>query len=106
VSWLDAVVELIHSLRAEGVPVVGLVWWPLFDFVDWSWATGEQVIEEFYSIIDGKISPILPPRRGAAIDAYFRRMGLWRLVADGADIRRVATPAAKAYLGHTRGSKE
>jgi hypothetical protein len=33
-------------------------------------------------------------------------MGLWRLVADGADIRRVATPAAKAYLAHTLGTKE
>ncbi len=106
VNWLDAVVGLIHSLRTEGIPVVGLVWWPLFDFVDWSWATGEQVIEEFYSVIDGKISPIFPPRRGAGIDAYFRRMGLWRLVADGADIRRIATPAAKAYLGHTLNSKD
>jgi len=106
ISWLDAVVRLIHSLRHEGVPVVGLVWWPLFDFVDWSFATGDQVIEEFYSIIDGKISPIFPPKRGAGIDAYFRRMGLWKLVADGTDIRRVATPAARAYFGHTLASRE
>lgn len=106
ISWLDAVVRLIHSLRHEGVPVVGLVWWPLFDFVDWSFATGDQVIEEFYSIIDGKISPIFPPKRGAGINAYFRRMGLWKLVADGTDIRRVATPAARAYFGHTLASRE
>lgn len=106
VSWLDAVVGLLHALRQDGVPVIGLVWWPLFDFVDWSWATGDQVIEEFYSVIDGEISPIFPPSRGAGIDAYFRRMGLWKLVADGADIRRVATPAAKAYLGHAQASRE
>ena len=105
-SWLDAVVGLIHAMRAEGLPVVGLVWWPLFDFVDWSWATGDQVIEEFYSVIDGKISPIFPPRRGAGIDAYFRRMGLWKLVADGTDIRRVASPAATAYSGHAKASRE
>ena len=105
-SWLDAVVGLIHAMRAEGLPVVGLVWWPLFDFVDWSWATGDQVIEEFYSVIDGKISPIFPPTRGAGIDAYFRRMGLWKLVADGTDIRRVATPAATAYSGHAKASRE
>lgn len=105
VSWLDAVVGLLHSLRAEGVPVVGLVWWPLFDFVDWSWATGDQVIEEFYSLLDGKISPIFPPKRGAGIEAYFRRMGLWRLVAEGPDIHRVATRAAKTYLGHTQTSR-
>jgi len=105
VSWLNAVVGLLHTLRNDGVPVVGLVWWPLFDFVDWSFATGEQVIEEFYSIINGRISPIFPPRRGAGIDAYFRRMGLWKLVSDGPDIRRVATPAAEAYLAHTRAAK-
>ena len=106
VSWLNAVVKLLHALRADGVPVTGLVWWPLFDFVDWSFATGDQVIEEFYSVIDGKISPIFPPKRGAGIDAYFRRMGLWKLVADGADIRRVATPAAEAYRSHALASRE
>lgn len=99
-SWLDAVVALLHGLRAEGVPITGLVWWPLFDFVDWSWATGDLVIEEFYSRIDGKVSPIHPPKRAAGIDAYFRRMGLWRLEADGDDIRRVPTPAAAAYRAH------
>jgi beta-glucosidase/6-phospho-beta-glucosidase/beta-galactosidase len=106
VSWLNAVVALIEALRRDGVPIAGLVWWPLFDFVDWSFATGEQVIEEFYSVIDGKVSPIYPPKRGAGIDAYFRRMGLWKLVADGADIRRVATSAAAAYRFHALASKE
>lgn len=100
VAWLEAVVGLLHRLRAEGVPVLGLVWWPLFDFVDWSWATGDQVIEEFYSRIDGKVSPIYPPLRGAGINAYFRRMGLYRLEERGGDIRRVPTPAAEAYRRH------
>jgi beta-glucosidase len=98
VGWLEAVVALVHSLRAEGVPVVGLVWWPLFDFVDWSWATGDQVIEEFYSRSDGRVSPIRPPPRGSGIDSYFRRMGLFRLDSDGHDIRRTMTPAAAAFL--------
>lgn len=97
VSWLDAVVGLLHRLRAEGVPVLGLVWWPLFDFVDWSWATGDQVIEEFYSRIDGRVSPIYPPPRGAGIDAYFRRMGLYRLEEHSGNVQRVPTPAAAAY---------
>jgi beta-glucosidase/6-phospho-beta-glucosidase/beta-galactosidase len=102
-NWLEAVVGLLHRLRAEGVPVLGLVWWPLYDFVDWSWATGEQVIEEFYSRIEGKVSPIYPPKRGSSIDAYFRRMGLYRLEAAGADIRRAATAAADAYRRHALG---
>lgn len=100
VAWLEAVIALLHALRGEGIPVTGLVWWPLFDFVDWSFATGDQVIEEFYSRIDGKVAPIVPPPRGAGIDAYFRRMGLCRLESDGADIRRIPTPAAAAYRRH------
>lgn len=100
-NWLNAVVASLHGLRAEGVPVIGLVWWPLFDFVDWSWATGDQVIEEFYARVDGKISAIYPPTRGSGIDAYFRRMGLYRLEAQGADIRRMPTGAAETYRSHT-----
>ena len=99
-DWLEAVVALLHRLRAEGVPIVGLVWWPLFDFVDWSWATGDQVIEEFYSRIDGQISAIVPPPRGSDIEAYFRRMGLFRLAAEGGDIARLPTPVAEAYRRH------
>jgi beta-glucosidase/6-phospho-beta-glucosidase/beta-galactosidase len=101
-SWLDAVVGLAHAMRADGLPVLGLVWWPLFDFVDWSWATGDQVIEEFHSRINGEISPIHPPARGAGIDAYFRRMGLWRLEADGQEIRRVPTRVAEAFRRHAQ----
>jgi beta-glucosidase/6-phospho-beta-glucosidase/beta-galactosidase len=101
IRWLDAVVALVHELRADGVPVAGLVWWPLFDFVDWSWATGDQVIEEFYSRVDGVITPIYPPTRGAGLDAYFRRMGLCRLETDGDEVRRVRTPVADAFLRHT-----
>jgi len=97
VAWLEAVVERLYALRSEGLPVVGLVWWPLFDFVDWSWATGDQVIEEFYSRIDGEVSPIYPPPRGARIDAYFRRMGLFRLESPATEIVRVPTAAAAAY---------
>lgn len=100
VAWLNAVVCLLAALRSQAVPVVGLVWWPLFDFVDWSWATGSQVIEEFYSVIDGKVSPIHPPQRGAGIDAYFRRMGLCRLVSEDGEILRVPTAAAEAYSRH------
>ena len=104
ILWLDAVVALTGALRHEGVPVVGLVWWPLFDFVDWSWATGDQVIEEFFSRVDGEISPILPPDRGSGLDAYFRRMGLCRLETDGDDVRRIRTPVAEAFLRHTHTS--
>jgi beta-glucosidase len=103
IDWLEAVVQLLQGLRAEGVPVLGLVWWPLFDFVDWSWATGDQVVEEFYTRIEGKISPIVPPPRGSGIDAYFRRMGLYRLTAEGTDIKRLPTAVTEMFRRHAGG---
>ncbi|MCU1556503.1 MAG: bglA [Microbacteriaceae bacterium] len=104
ISWLDDAVTLVTRLRAEGIPVVGLVWWPLFDFVDWSWATGDVVIEEFHRLVDGVITPVIPPARADGLDAYFRRMGLFRLATDGDDISRLRTAAADAFLQHTLGT--
>ncbi len=101
IRWLDKAVTLIAQLRTESVPVVGFVWWPLFDFVDWSWATGDRVIEEFHLLVDGVITPVTPPPRGEKLDAYFRRMGLFRLSTDGFDIARLRTAAADAFLRHT-----
>jgi beta-glucosidase len=33
--WLDRMVEQVRTVRAEGVPVIGLTWWGLLDQVDW-----------------------------------------------------------------------
>ena len=104
VRWLDDAVALIAELREEGIPVVGLVWWPLFDFVDWSWATGDLVIEEFYVRVEGVVTPVIPPPRGAGIDAYFRRMGLFRLAEVDGDIARQRTPAADSFTRYSAAS--
>ncbi|MEA9984335.1 MULTISPECIES: family 1 glycosylhydrolase [Subtercola] len=37
ISWLDASVACLHELRAEGLPVVGFTWWPLFDMYEWTY---------------------------------------------------------------------
>lgn len=97
VQWLDDAAHALHEMRAEGVDVRGLVWWPLFDFVDWSWATGDQVIEEFYSLVEGVATPVYPPRRSEGLAAFFRRMGLHRLEIEGGDVRRVPTAAAERF---------
>lgn len=97
IQWLEDAAETLHQMRAEGVDVRGLVWWPLFDFVDWSWATGDQVIEEFYSLVDGVVSPVYPPQRSDGLAAFFRRMGLHRLEIEDGDLRRVPTAAAERF---------
>jgi beta-glucosidase/6-phospho-beta-glucosidase/beta-galactosidase len=37
VSWLDSSVKAVQNLRAQGIPVVGYTWWPLFDMYEWTY---------------------------------------------------------------------
>lgn len=37
VTWMDDALATVHDLRAEGVPVVGFTWWPLFDMYEWTY---------------------------------------------------------------------
>lgn len=80
-DWLVRSTAAVGALARDGLPIVGYTWWPLFDFVDWSWASAGRGVEEFY-LRDpaGAIAPV--PPRGAGTDGlsgYLRRMGLYRL---------------------------
>jgi beta-glucosidase/6-phospho-beta-glucosidase/beta-galactosidase len=41
--WLETNVEHIRRLREEGVPMLGLIWWPMIDQVDWDGALTHRV---------------------------------------------------------------
>lgn len=71
--WLDSTIEHIRRLREEGVPVLGLVWWPMIDQLDWDGALTHRV---------GKI----------------HNVGLWNLQrqSDGT-LKRVATPLVEQF---------
>lgn len=71
--WLERMVEDSRSLRQEGVPLMGMVWWPLFDHLDWDGALTHRI---------GKLHEV----------------GLFKLVrqADG-QYKRLRTPLANAY---------
>ncbi len=75
--WIADSVQRVYDLRAEGVPVVGYTYWPLFSLVSWAYQRGE-----------------LPK------DRYLIHMGLWDLRPDpehpGALLRK-PTPAVDAY---------
>ena len=47
-SWLRSSVSMIKDLRAEGVPVVGYTWFPLFTMVDWRYRFGTEPVEDYY----------------------------------------------------------
>ena len=46
--WLKSSVSMIRDLRAEGVPVIGYTWFPLFTMVDWRYRFSQDPIESFY----------------------------------------------------------
>lgn len=71
--WLENNVEQIRRLRDEGVPVLGLIWWPMLDQVDWDGALTHRI---------GKIHEV----------------GLWNLKRqpDGT-LARIATPLVKQF---------
>ncbi len=46
--WLRSSVASIKTLRAEGVPVIGYTWFPLFTMVDWRYRFAREPVEDFY----------------------------------------------------------
>lgn len=76
-AWLDGSVNAVRALRAQGIPVLGYTWWPMFALVTWGYRQG-----------------IHPP------EFYFRQMGLWDLAMGN---RRVRTPLVDRFQEFARG---
>jgi len=41
--WFDVIVEHISRLRAEGIPMLGAIWWPLLDQIYWDRALTHRI---------------------------------------------------------------
>ena len=41
--WLDKTIDDCRRLRAQGIPMLGYFWWPLFDQIDWDGALTHRV---------------------------------------------------------------
>ena len=75
---------LVHHLRAEGLPLVGYTWWPLFSLLDWAYREGEKPAED-----------------------YLWHMGMYDLEPDGrGSFLRIETPVVKAFRTATERSSE
>jgi beta-glucosidase/6-phospho-beta-glucosidase/beta-galactosidase len=109
IDWLNTSVDAVLEARDRGVPVVGYTWWPLYDFVDWSWASAGRTVEEFFvreTVGDkaGQLVPVNPPGgTGDGVDTYLRRMGIYRLESTSQGLERRPTKTVEAYrLAATR----
>ena len=47
-QWLKSSVTSIKGLRAEGIPVIGYTWFPLFTMVDWRYRFANEPVDKFY----------------------------------------------------------
>jgi len=75
IGWLGDSIALVHRLRAEGLPIVGYTWWPLFSLVDWAYREEERPAEN-----------------------YLRHMGMYDLEPDGeGGFLRVETPVVREF---------
>ncbi len=103
-SWLDDSVASVHALRDEGLDIRGYTWWPLLDFVDWSFASGGRNVEEFLvddAVVASRTSSAAQGREASGARSktpFLRRMGLIRLdeQPDGSLVR-TRTSAAERF---------
>jgi beta-glucosidase/6-phospho-beta-glucosidase/beta-galactosidase len=99
-EWLRASAIAVSDLRSAGIPVWGYTWWPLFDFVNWSYGAGDQVVEEFVvRMSENDVgAPYQPPAHDGDITSLLRPMGLWRLENDTTNVlQRIETGAAAEF---------
>lgn len=77
--WLRSSVTMIRDVRAEGVPVIGYTWFPLFTMVDWRYRFSQDPLESFYL-----------------------ELGLYRLNREGGGHRWIPTPVVEQLQGYIR----
>ena len=46
-DWLRTSIHTVRSLRAEGVPVIGYTWFPLFTMIDWRYRHGRSPLSTY-----------------------------------------------------------
>jgi beta-glucosidase/6-phospho-beta-glucosidase/beta-galactosidase len=79
-NWLDRSVSEVAVLRAQGIPMVGYTWWPMFALVTWAWRQGRRDVAD-----------------------HLLQMGLWNL---DEKLDRIETPLVKSYRALASGGHD
>ncbi len=72
--WLESSIGHIRELRADGVPVIGYTWFPMFTMIDWRYRFGQDPLEN-----------------------YYLELGLYRLNREGSTPRWIETPLVSEF---------
>jgi beta-glucosidase/6-phospho-beta-glucosidase/beta-galactosidase len=72
-AWLERSVADVRRLRADGVPLVGYTWWPMFALVSWAWRQGRRdVASHIVQMGLWDLDPGLNRIHTSVVDAYCR----------------------------------
>lgn len=112
--WLRDSLDCIPRLLADGVPLVGYTWWPLFDMIDWSYRAGARPIEDFIARMGPpaldmqQVSRMVTALKWQSLErlpleAYLAPMGLYTLEMNfNGTFERLHTPLVEAYTDAVR----
>lgn len=82
-AWLKSSVAAIKQLRAQGVPVIGYTWFPLFTMIDWRYRFGHE-----------------------ALDHYYLELGLYKINREAEKPRWLDTPLVEEFRKYTAAGNE
>lgn len=78
-QWMDETLDTVRALRAEGIPIMGYTWFPLFTMIDWAYRTGKRPLKDYLihlglydSSFDAK--GILRRRKTSLVKRYQKHM--------------------------------
>lgn len=60
VAWVDDLLDTLDAVRADGLPVAGVFWFPLLDLYDWSYREGTAPADEYlmpFGLVDLRRGP-------------------------------------------------
>jgi len=75
--WMDRTVAAVHQVRADGVPVLGYTWFPMFSMIEWKYRWSRKGLEH-----------------------HLLHLGLWDVIPKGGRFDREPTPLVDRYRRH------
>lgn len=75
IAWLDASVDLMRRMRADGADVVGYTWWPLFDVIEWQYREALTPVDQhviamgLYNLVPDDVG-LFRREHSAAVDRF------------------------------------
>ncbi|MCS5721590.1 family 1 glycosylhydrolase [Herbiconiux sp. CPCC 203407] len=98
IDWLDRSVAALAQARAEGLPLVGYTWWPLFDMYEWTYRhstaprADHRLSMGLFDLVENPAGPLL--RRRNPVADRFREHALAAASASPSPLAALGGPTS------------